>query len=194
MKILNHYSNYADYLNHQKVKTIDPNNRKIWTTKEWQLKIDWFTELFNQHIDIVKECRDSLCICARMGQEVKTLQNLGLRSIGIDLVPFEPLVIQGDMHSLPFETESVDFVFSNSFDHSLNPDIFVNEIERVLRPGGYSFLILQLGKSGDVYAENDVDSSKEVISLFHNSSVIVDSPLTLSFSWVYNWKVIMKKQ
>jgi SAM-dependent methyltransferase len=193
MKINNTHSNYVDYMNHQKIKTVDPKNRKIWMTDEWDMKIKWFTELFQQHSEIIKSCNSGLCVCARMGQEVVALQNLGMHCQGIDLVANEPYVIHGDMHNIPFPDSTFDFVFSNSFDHSLKPDIFVKEIERVLKPGGYCLLILQPQVAGDEYAENDIDSSKEVSSLFKESSIVIDLPLTLSFHWVYNWKLIMNK-
>ena len=40
------YSTYEDYINHQKVKTTDPKKREIWLGREWQWKIDVFTDNF----------------------------------------------------------------------------------------------------------------------------------------------------
>jgi len=194
MKLHNQYNNYDDYIDHQKIKTLDLKNREIWLTKEWDYKISLFTELFEQNKDIINTCNNSLCVCARMGHEVVALQKMGINSIGIDLVPYDPYVITGDMHDPPFESETFDLVFSNSFDHSLNPEIFISEVERILKPNGYCFLIMQLQNKGDSYSENDIDSSKEVISLFQKSIPIINESLILSFKWTYNWKLIMQKQ
>lgn len=193
MNIVNKYNDYKEYIDHQASKTLDQDSRKKWLTIEWDKKIKWFTEVFNQHNDIIKSCKTGLCVCARMGQEVVALQSFGIDSIGIDLVPNEPYVITGDMHNLPFSKNSFDFVFSNSFDHSLNPEKFIFEIEQVLKPGGYCYLVLQPKIAGDKFAENNIDSSSDVISLFKNSKVVVDSELILSFHWVYTHKLIMRK-
>jgi len=194
MKLNRNYDNYEAYLEYQKTKTLDPQKRKMWVTTEWDMKIQLFTKLFNLHNNIIQQCKSGLCVCARMGQEVQALRNLGMQAIGIDLVPYEPLVIQGDMHKLSFEDNTFDFVFSNSFDHSLYPSVLVQEIERVLKPDGYCWLILQTNMAGDEYAENDIGSSQDVVSLFQKSGVAVDLPLSPSFRWTYNWELIMRKK
>ena len=191
MKKHNIYDKYDDYVSHQKIKTLDPKRREEWI-KEWNDKVSIFSSIFNEHINIIRSCSKALCVCARVGHEVKALQDIGLDSIGIDLVPFDPYVIFGDMHNIPFNDNSFDFVFCNSFDHSLYPNKFIEEIERILKPNGYCFLILQTNTSGDKYSENEITSSADVISLFHKSSIIVNEPFTISF-FCYNWKIILKK-
>ena len=83
-------------------------------------------------------------------------------AIGIDIVAYPPLVIEGDAHSIPFENNEFDFVFSNSFDHSITPDIFLGEIKRVLKPDGVGMLHLQLTEEVDVYAENIITNPWEI--------------------------------
>jgi len=63
-------------------------------------------------------------------------------AIGIDIVPYEPYVILGDIHNAPFEDASVDFVFTNIFDHSIYPQKFISEMQRVLKPGGHVLMHL----------------------------------------------------
>lgn len=49
--------------------------------------------------------------------------------------------IQGDMQVLPFSDASVDFIFSiAAIEHVPNPELVLNEVERVLKPGGKAFL------------------------------------------------------
>ena len=45
-KIGEDYKTYEDYINHQKIKTTNPKKRKKWLGKEWQWKIDVFTDNF----------------------------------------------------------------------------------------------------------------------------------------------------
>lgn len=195
MKLLHKYPTYDEYINHQRTKTEDPVRRLTWGTDEWDNRVNWFTELFYQNKDIITQCKNSLCVCARMGHEVAALQNYGLESIGIDIVPSRPLVIKGDMHRLDFTSNSLDLIFSNSIDHSLYPSKFISEIERVLKPGGYCFLILQLMDNPDKYAENIILESQDVIDLFKNSLPVVNEYFTLPkvFANEYNWKLIMQK-
>ena len=80
-------------------------------------------------------------------------------------------VILSGYEKLPFEDNEFDFVFSNSFDHSIYPAKFISEMERVLKPGGYGLLHLQLTKKVDDYAENIITSEDPVISLLTDSKV-----------------------
>ncbi|CAH2041072.1 unnamed protein product, partial [Thlaspi arvense] len=49
----------------------------------------------------------ALCIGARVGQEVEALRRVGVSdSVGIDLVPYPPLVLQGDFSPMSSTTRS----------------------------------------------------------------------------------------
>lgn len=187
------YNTYEDYINHQKVKTTDPRRRELWLGKEWHMKINIFKNVFNYYKknEILKENMKCLCFGARTGQEVVALNEIGMEAIGIDIVPQEPYVIKGDIHDAPFNDNTFDFVFTNIVDHSINPEKFMSEIERVLKSGGYALIQLQLCCKSDEYAENDIYNSQSVINLFKHSEVIINKeiPFTLSM----NWEFLMKK-
>lgn len=192
-KIGEDYESYDDYINHQKVKTTDPRRRKLWLGKEWQMKIDIFKNVFNYYkqINILKDNMKCLCFGARTGQEVVALNEIGMEAKGIDIVPQEPYVIKGDIHDAPFVDDTFDFVFTNIIDHSINPQKFMSEIERVLKSGGHALVQLQINCKSDEYAENDVYNSQSVINLFNESELVIDReiPFTLSM----NWEFLMKK-
>jgi SAM-dependent methyltransferase len=190
MKVTREYEDYQLYLDHQKEKSDDPKRVKKWLNEEWDQKIKMFTKIFESNSAYLTAGGKALGICARTGQEVVALNNLGLDAIGVDIAPHPPLVIEGDAHDLPFEDNEFDFVFSNSFDHSIYPAKFISEMERVLKPGGYGLLHLQLTKKVDDYAENIITSEDPVISLLTDSKVCKNKNIKGS---CYNKELVFEK-
>jgi SAM-dependent methyltransferase len=156
------YKDYDSYLSHQKEKTLDPIRRKKWLNEQWEEKYEYFKSeysyVFNK-LGFKAEGR-GLGLGARTGQEVQAMLDLGLDgSIGVDLVPCEPLVIEADIHNLPFDSNEFTFSFTNIYDHSLYPDKFLSEIIRVLKPDGLGILHLQVGMVTDDYGVVDITST-----------------------------------
>ncbi|XP_021631215.1 uncharacterized protein LOC110628727 [Manihot esculenta] len=169
------YTSYDSYIQHQLNKTLNPKLRKIWTTRDWDRKIQVFASFFQyfKQRNLLSNDSKALCIGARVGQEVKALRRIGVAdSVGIDLVPFPPLVIKGDFHHQPFDDETFDFEFSNVFDHALYPDKFVAEIERTLKPGGICVLHVAISRRADKYSANDLYNTKPLLEMFKNSEVV----------------------
>ena len=193
-KIGEDYKTYEDYINHQKIKTTNPKKRKKWLGKEWQWKIDVFTDNFSRLKSVgLKKNSKCLCLGARTGQEVVALNNLGYNAIGIDIVPYEKAnVFLGDIHNLDYENNSFDFAFTNIFDHSIYPDKFVQETERVLKSGGLALFQLQLNCKSDEFCENEISTGKSVINLFQKSHVIWDQIIP-KCKYFMNWEILMKK-
>ncbi|KAL2515401.1 S-adenosyl-L-methionine-dependent methyltransferase superfamily protein [Forsythia ovata] len=175
LKIRPGYSSYDSYIQRQLNKTLNPKLRQIWTTRDWNRKV----KVFSQFFDSLKQRKllfngsKALCIGARVGQEVAALKQVGVNdSVGIDLVPYPPLVLKGDFHHQPFDDETFDFEFSNVFDHALYPQKFVGEIERTLKHGGICVLHVALSRRADKYSANDLYSIKPLIELFKQSEVV----------------------
>ncbi|KAL3642280.1 hypothetical protein CASFOL_013095 [Castilleja foliolosa] len=169
------YSSYDAYLQRQLNKTLDPKLRQIWTTRDWDRKVTVFSAFFDnlKTRGLLSNGSRSLCIGARVGQEVAALKRVGVSdSVGIDLVPYPPLVIKGDFHHQPFDDRSFDFEFSNVFDHALYPWKFVGEIERTLRPGGICVLHVLVSKRADKYSANDLYSVKPLEEMFKKSELV----------------------
>ena len=129
---------------------------------------------------------------ARTGQEVAALQSLGIPAIGVDLVPFEPYTIAGDIHDLQFNDGEFDLIFSNIFDHSLYPEKFCAEMERVLRPDGVIILHLQIGEELDEYTETYVYDPDEVIKLFSNVVILESRAIKHDFDPM-DWELVLGK-
>ena len=194
MKSIRKYKKYEDYLDHQKEKSLDPARIKKWTNEEWDEKIVMFSSLFKRHKSFLKEGDRALCLCARTGQEVVALQNMGMDAIGVDLVAYPPLVIEADIHNLPFEDNDFDFVFSNSLDHSLYPDKFLSEMQRILKSGGHGLLHLQLIANPDKYAENILLNAEPVIQKLTNAEVVISRSLQGVPYATYQWELLFRKK
>ncbi|KAK8627471.1 hypothetical protein V6N13_135082 [Hibiscus sabdariffa] len=175
LKIRRGYTSYDAYIQRQLNKTLNPKLREIWMTRDWDRKIHVFSRFFRELKlrNLLSNSSKSLCIGARVGQEVEALRRVGVSdSIGIDLVPSPPLVLKGDFHHQPFDNETFDFEFSNVFDHALYPRKFVAEIERTLKPHGVCVLHVALAKRADKYSANDLYSVKPLLRLFERSELV----------------------
>jgi SAM-dependent methyltransferase len=186
------HNSYDSYTEKQKEKTTDPERVKKWLGDEWEEKLDGFRKLFDRNRDYVEPASNCICLGARTGQEVAALQELKKKAIGIDLVAFQPYTIQGDIHHLEFENNEFDLVFTNIFDHSLYPDKFISEMERVCATGGFIIINLQLYTKGDDYSENVINDPNEVIKLFASSTVVTSRKITNTFDGM-NWEIVVRK-
>lgn len=183
---------YQEYLDLQKLKSEDPERRKLWLGPEFDSKVRVFQKHFVEVIPLgFAQTSRVLCVGARTGQEVIALKNLGYsQTIGVDLVPFEPNVIYGDMHKLPFKRDEFSLVFSNCFDHSLYPSLFLSEVSRVLISGGYLILQIQLNKPLDKFGVTDVYSRKKFKELLEGFNVINERKIEMLSM---NYEFILRK-
>lgn len=189
------YEKYSQYVEHQKEKTNDPVRRKKWLTTEWDLKLQGFKKIFSRCMEenVLVSGQKALCIGARTGQEVQALLDLGMDAIGVDLVGHDSLVLEGDMHELPFKNKEFDFVFSNVFDHALYPDKKCSEIERVLKNNGHALLQFQVGIDQDKYTETFVHNPiLDVIPHFNKSFPVYNRSVSRNFAGM-NWEVLLKR-
>ena len=188
----NKYKKYKEYLKFQKEKTLDPKRIKKWLNEEWEIKYSGFKEIFERNNQVIFDKSNAICLGARTGQEVKALIDLGINAIGIDLVPFPPYTIEGDIHNLKQQESSFDLVFTNIFDHSLYPEKFCDEMERVCQSGGVIILHLQLGIDGDEYSENIIHEPSLIYKYFKNSKIVESRAIKNNFDGM-NWELIFKK-
>ena len=195
MEVIRDYDSYSEYLHHQSEKTLDAERRKLWLNEEWKPKHLAFKDCFERVFGRDLSGKNCLGICARTGQEIQAFIDLGAEAIGIDLVPHTPLVVCGDMHDIPFAENEFDIVFCNSIDHSLYPEKFLSEIQRVVKPGGLVLLHLLIGvnlrkpNSRQGYDICELDSSKEVIKKFSNSKVLLDQKF---YCLNLNWELLLR--
>lgn len=163
------YDTYQEYVDHQSKKSRDPKVREYFMDR-WTTRVKWFHAKFRRTLKEIAFTRKfgkaALCLGARYGHEVMAFRDLNIDAIGIDLVPCEPLVIAGDVHSLAFPDESQNLVFTNIFDHIFNPDAFLSEIDRVLVHGGFVIIHLAIAKSTDEFGVIEIATSEPVVEAF----------------------------
>ncbi len=192
IKIFNRHKSYDDYIKKQLEKTLDPERIKKWNGAEWQIKVDGFRHLFKRNKEFLENKKYSICLGARTGQEVFVLRELGLNSIGIDLVDFPPYTIKGDIHNLEFDDEKFDLIFTNVLDHSLYLEKFISEMERVCIKDGNIILNTQENILGDDYSENIINDPLPIIEMFKNSTLIKNRKIKNIFDQM-NRELVFKK-
>lgn len=138
-----HYDSYDDYVEHQaakfKLRNICPREIEDYDQKYRRVLLERLSDFG------VVQKGTALCLGARQGSEVKAFLDKGCFAVGIDLNPGQGnrYVLPGDFHAIQFPDDSVDIVFSNSFDHAFDLPRLLKEITRVLKPGG--MLVLEVG-------------------------------------------------
>lgn len=104
-------------------------------------RTQYFAKMFNLAARHLKP-GPVLCLGARTGAESLGAVAAGFAgSVGIDLHPVGPTVLQGDWHALDFPDGSFANVYTNSLDHCLYLDKFSAEVKRVLVPDGLFYLM-----------------------------------------------------
>lgn len=169
------YPTYADYLKHQKAKTLTVKDGTCTELGPFERRCDGLRCLFAPVTHYIKPGGRVLCLGARRGEEVQAWRDWGYEAVGIDLVPFEPLVVEGDFHNLSFGCE-FDLVYSNSIDHVLDLKALVAEITRVLKPGGFVLLHLAINCWSDEMSLA-VDSIGELLTAFAGFEMWMSGPL-----------------
>ncbi|HEX4646960.1 MAG TPA: class I SAM-dependent methyltransferase, partial [Verrucomicrobiae bacterium] len=124
------YSSYEEYVRHQQSKLAGLDLRDYDVS---------YRRLLKERLPpFLKKGISVLCLGARQGTEVKAFRDLGCFAVGVDLNPGKNnlFVLPGDFHDLQFPPESVDVVFTNSFDHTFDAKKLLGEIRRVLKSDG----------------------------------------------------------
>lgn len=192
---LKNYANYDEYIAHQKSKAdfgTALRARLLPTGDLWESDCEGFRQNFKPYTEILKSCKNAMCLGARTGMEVHVLREMGLDAIGIDLVETPPLVLSGDVHDVKFEANSFDFVFSNIFDHVLMPTKFISEIERISKPNAYCLLHLSVKVTDDAHAANVLDNSAHVIKLFKREIEVLEDKKLEQKDWPEYWTLFVK--
>ncbi len=133
------YKSHEEYLTSQKTAT----ERKFDPQKSWanEADLDLVANYIKRHCP---KADFGICHGVRNGFETAMLRRkLGIEVIGTDLVGLaeQPYVVTWDFHNVPPEwIRKVDFIYSNSFDHSYDPAYCLEKWMECISPQGYCFL------------------------------------------------------
>lgn len=161
------YRSYESYLRHQTRLRCSRGKRKMCLKRRPQ-RIRTFREIF-ESLRLVPRGKRSgptqrkfaemvkcLCVGARYGEEVKAARKVFSKaSIGIDLLPYDDLVIEMNMHELEFDDNSFDLIYTNAIDHCWDVKKCFSEFRRVLKPQG----IVVVDHCFDIYPHLKLKSS-----------------------------------
>jgi SAM-dependent methyltransferase len=171
------YKDYVDYIGHQqaklKFKRIHPIDLVDYDQKYRAVLAERLRKS-----GLLRGGESVLCLGARLGSEVKAFLDLGCFAVGIDLNPGEanPYVLPGDFHHIQFAEGSIDITFTNSLDHVYDIKKFIDELSRVLKPGGIFIIEVSKGKkeggSAGFYESFHWDSINDVVSILHHHGFI----------------------
>ncbi len=166
------YSNYDEYVSHQKVKLDEMiafkggfSNRDII---EYRLK---FFKRFHKIPQYLPWNASILCLGARQGTEVEVLRDLGfIAARGIDLNPGpdNPWVKPGDFMAIAEPDHSLDMIYSNAVDHAFDLESFFKESARVVKLEGYAMYDLSVqttAQGGGPFEAVEWDSEEKVFHL-----------------------------
>lgn len=152
------YADYGAYLVHQAEKLRLLRARLEPSDREYEdLVYARFRGLLNAG-EVPLRGQSILCLGARLGGEVRAFKRLGALAVGIDIEPGEknPHVLHGDFHEVAFPDGSFDHVFTNAIDHAFELERLLDEVVRVLKPGGLFHLELSWAQPG---AHEVIDTS-----------------------------------
>jgi SAM-dependent methyltransferase len=132
------FKDYAEYVYKQGGKA---RGRREHLLAHAAKNTESFARVFRKAAPLLKP-GSILCLGARTGAESDGALQAGFKgSVGIDLHPVGPTVLQGDWHDLGFPDASFANCYTNSLDHCLYLDKFCAQVTRVLQPNGRFYLM-----------------------------------------------------
>lgn len=137
MKIFDH-QNYNDYVKAQ----IEKNEKKINNVWVDSKEIKLLVKKINNYVPNAKL---GICHGVRNAWEVSELKNrLGIDVIGTEISPSATNydnTIQWDFHKVKKEwVDNIDFIYSNSFDHSYDPEKCIDKWMKCIKKDGACFI------------------------------------------------------
>lgn len=83
-----------------------------------------------------------LDVGAHDAEDIHMFRKWGISASGLDINPGEDVMLKGYMEDIPIKGHVFDFIYSShSFEHTNNPIQTIKEFNRVLKVGGFVFMI-----------------------------------------------------
>ena len=171
MKLYKH-KNYDEYYKAQILK----NKHKLKTI---YVKGDEIV-LLTRHIKKnILDPKFGICHGVRNGWEVQQLRKrLGVKVIGTEISPTAtkfPHTIEWDFHKIKDEwVDNIDFIYSNSFDHSYKPEMCLDQWMRCIKKSGICYIHWHGGVAGVDSADCFAAAESEIRDFFNKKYKVID--------------------
>ena len=142
--VLYRFLNRDRSFDYEKYRKIQEDSNKMKINNIWVIEEN--IAFLSKYIEkLVQSPQFGICHGTRRGKEQEWFRKyLGCEVIGTeisDTAETFPYTIQWDFHEVkPEWLDSVDFIYSNSFDHSYDPEKCLNSWISCLREGGLCFI------------------------------------------------------
>lgn len=128
-----------------------------------------------------------LCLGARTGAESIGAARAGFAgSVGIDLHPAGPTVIEADWHELPFRDGIFANAYCNSLDHCFDLERMALQVRRVLGKGG-RFYVMATNRPGKT-AEKWLSNSSNEALYWDSSADLSEAICAYGYTEIHAWR------
>lgn len=177
------FPDYETYVHRQGGKA---RNSQAKLLRYMPRNVESFTRTFRNATPHLKK-GPVLCLGARTGAESMGAEAAGFTgSVGVDLHPAGPTVVQGDWHDLPFDTGRFANAYSNSLDHCLYLGKLAFEVRRVLGQGG-RFYVMATNRPNKT-AEKWLSISSNEALYWDTSADLSAAICAFGFTEIHAWR------
>lgn len=178
------FPTYENYVHRQGGKA---RNSPEKLQRQLPRQLDQFHRIFRNAAQHLNQGRPVLCLGARTGAESLGANAAGfIGSVGMDLHPAGPTVVQGDWHAMAFDDHAFSNAFTNSLDHCLHLDQFAAEVRRVLTRDG-RFYLMATNRPGKT-AEKWLSITSNEALYWDTSQDLADAICGHGFTQVTAWR------
>ena len=188
------YKDYNEYTAHQIEKTADPERRaRLQQKSSFDRKVNYFKKKFQRFLDAkVFNFEKTVCLGARMGEEIEAFLQLGVDCYGEDLVPCPPHVVKGDFQNLDFiKNNTINTFYTNSLDHASDPEKVFSEASRCLVDGG-NFVVDYFNGHWEDHAASVITDPVQFFLNMKNDLVLLNAAYVSTMS-NHAWELSFRK-
>ncbi|KAF8749373.1 hypothetical protein HU200_012711 [Digitaria exilis] len=144
---------------------------EAWRTRHWRRAVDYNAALLADHLAQGILAPPSRAVCLGGAQEALAMRELGVAAaVAVQRKRSPPLVVAGDDRRLPFNHDSVDFVFAGrALDHAKRPADLAAEAARILKPEAH--LVLLTSSAADAYSLRSLQALLPALRLVRSRDI-----------------------
>nr|TKW36663.1 hypothetical protein SEVIR_2G454300v2 [Setaria viridis] len=152
-------------------RTADVPSPEAWRTRQWRRAVEYHAALLADHLAQGILAPASRAVCLGGAQEALAMRELGVAAaVAVHKKRSPPLVVAGHDTRLPFNTNSVDFVFAGrALDTAKRPADLATEAARILKPQAH--LVLLTSSATDAYSLRSLQALLPALRLLRSRQI-----------------------